>query len=276
MIAFPHAKINLGLAVTGQRPDGYHEIETVFYPIGLKDALEVIPSPDGKFAFTSSGLSIPGDTAQNLCVRAWDALSAQYNLPPVHLHLHKMIPMGAGLGGGSSDGAFTLRLLNDLFELDLSPFVLHEQAARLGSDCAYFVREGPQSATGRGEVLQPLSVDLRGYSIAVIVPPVQVSTAMAYSRITSRIPQEPVLNSLKRPVTEWREYLQNAFEEPVFDLFPVIGWIHDRLYRVGAVYASMSGSGSAVFGLFEGIPELDGIFPDCFIWVDQGTVIGAV
>lgn len=250
MVAFPHCKINLGLHVVAKRPDGYHNIETCFYPVPWHDVLEIVRAD--AFSFTQTGDAIPGDTGTNLCVKAWQLLQQDHHLPPVAMHLHKILPLGAGLGGGSSDGAHVLVLLNRLFNLSLSDAALASYAARLGSDCAFFVTREPMLGTGRGEILEPVSVPLQGKFLVLIKPPVHVSTAEAYAGVR---PAQPAL-SLRdiiehRPVTTWRELLVNDFESSVFARYPEIQKIKEDLYAHGAVYAAMSGSGASVFGIFD-------------------------
>jgi 4-diphosphocytidyl-2-C-methyl-D-erythritol kinase len=264
MVSFPPCKINLGLHVTRKREDGYHELETCFYPVPWTDILEVIKSD--VFSFTSSGTPIPGDPNQNLCIKAYDLMKAAYDLPPVRIHLHKIIPTGAGLGGGSSDAAHTLRLLADLFELDIPSDRLMEFAARLGSDCAFFVQDEPRLGIGRGEILTPISVSLRGKYIVLVKPDIHVSTADAYAGIQPAPAVKPLSEILAQRPGTWKEHLKNDFEKSVFKRFPAIEPIKIRLYNEGAVYASMSGSGSTVFGLFEQEVSLQNIFRDATVW----------
>ncbi len=250
MIIFPNCKINLGLNVTSKRPDGYHNLETVFYPLPLRDILEIIPAPDGLTSFRSTGLPIPGIPEQNLCVKAFRSLADEFHIPPVKIHLHKVVPMGAGLGGGSADCAFTLRLLNELFELRLDDSGMEQLASRLGSDCAFFIRNHPVFATGKGDHFEPVSIDLSAYRIVLVVPPFHVNTALAYAGISPAVPQVSVKNIENVPVEEWKKFLANDFETSVFAKFPEIGHLKEKLYASGALYASMTGSGSAVYGLF--------------------------
>ena len=250
MISFPPCKINLGLAVLAKRSDGYHDLETCFFPIPWTDILEIIPSTS--ISFSSSGNPIPGDTATNLCLLAYQRLAADYNLPPVTIHLHKVIPMGAGLGGGSSDGAHTLRLLNSLFELHLSTEKLLMYAASLGSDCSFFIHDKAMIGNGRGEILSPTTVSLAGKFIVLAKPPIHVSTAEAYAGVIPAIPTLRVENVLlEHPIAEWKTLLKNDFEASVFKKYPAIESIKNSLYAAGAVYSSMSGSGSTVFGIFD-------------------------
>jgi 4-diphosphocytidyl-2-C-methyl-D-erythritol kinase len=249
MVSFPHAKINLGLNVIRKRPDGFHDLETCFYPVPWTDILEIIPAKE--FQFSSSGLPINGNSENNLCVKAYDLLRKNFDLPPVQIHLHKIIPMGAGLGGGSSDAAFTLRELNELFALGLSQNKLMEYAAQLGSDCAFFISDEAKLGKGRGEILSPAEVSLRGKFIVIVKSNVHVSTADAFAGIIPKVADVNFAEVLKYPINEWRKFLKNDFEESVLKKYPVIREVKDKLYAIGASYASMSGSGSAVFGLFD-------------------------
>lgn len=249
MLSFPYIKINLGLHILARRPDGYHDIETVFYPLPVMDALEAITSE--KLSLITHGLPVPGDPEDNLCMKAWNLLKKDFpELPPVRIHLLKNIPVGAGLGGGSSDAAFMIRLLDEKFQLGLGPERQLNYAQTLGSDCPFFIRGRPCLARGRGEILEPVALDLGSYSFVVVCPPIPVSTAWAYTQVTPS-PSRPSLNDLIRlPVVQWKERLVNDFEVPVFRKFPAIGRIKAQLYSSGALYASLSGSGSALFGIF--------------------------
>jgi len=264
MIVFPNAKINLGLNVICRRPDGYHDLETVFYPIPLCDALEVVPAPDGRFAFTQSGLSVDGDPDCNLVVKAFRLLERDFDLPPVHVFLHKHIPMGAGLGGGSSDAAFMLKLMNDFAKLNISEDDLEKYASQLGADCPFFIRNRPVFAEGVGNIFSPLDVALSGKRIVVVKPDIHVSTGKAYSRISPRRPTISVREVVQKPVHEWRDLLTNDFEPAVFDSFPRIAKVKKDLYAAGALFAGMTGSGSAVFGLFEGEANFNTTEMCCF------------
>jgi len=248
MISFPHCKINLGLNILVKRPDGYHEIETCFYPIPWTDILEIIPSEH--LEFTSSGIAIPGRPEENLCLKAYHLLRKDFELSPVKIHLHKIIPMGAGLGGGSSDAAFTLRLLNTIFELKISEEAMKQYASRLGSDCSFFVKDTPQVGTGRGEILNPIQFNLKEKFIVIIIPPIHVSTAEAYAGVKPAMSSN-IMDIITRDISSWRNLLKNDFEESVFRNHLQIKSIKEKLYQRNAVYASMSGSGSAVYGIFE-------------------------
>ena len=256
MITFPIAKINLGLNVVERRPDGYHNLETVFYPVAIKDALEVFPMNEG---FPSdvdcdlkvTNIHIGGDEQRNLIVRAYQMLKQDYPaLPRIHAHLYKGIPTQAGMGGGSSDCGFMITLLNEQFQLGLSRQQMIDYAARLGADCAFFIVNEPCYAEGIGEKLQPIALDLSGWHLAVVRPDIPVSTKEAFSLI---VPQHPARNCrdiVMQPVETWRDSLTNDFERSVFAIHPELGKVKEQLYTQGAVYAAMSGSGSSLFGLF--------------------------
>lgn len=249
MIVFPNCKINLGLHVTGKRPDGFHALETVFYPLPINDALEVIKAES--LLFAASGIPVPGAVTDNLCLRAWHLLRADFpELPPVSIHLHKHIPMGAGLGGGSADAAFMLRLLNDKFKLGIDDARLGTYAAQLGSDCAFFINNQPCFATGRGEILSPCPISLKGYGFLVVYPDIHVNTAWAFGQIRPQTPALSLSEQILQPVDEWKHLISNDFEVPVFSAHPVLKQIKQRLYHLGAVYATMSGSGAAMVGIF--------------------------
>jgi 4-diphosphocytidyl-2-C-methyl-D-erythritol kinase len=253
MITFPNAKINLGLNITEKRPDGYHNLETVFYPIPLEDALEInlATNRTNKFSLHQSGMPIDGKPEDNLVVKAYLLLDEKFNLPPVDIHLYKHIPSGAGIGGGSADAAFMLKLLNDLFSLGLSIGELEGYAAGLGADCAFFIQNRPTFAEGIGNLFSPVSLSLKDYRLILIKPDIFISTKAAFANIKPRKPACSLKEVITRPVSEWREHMVNDFEESVFPQYPEIGEIKEMLYRQGALYASMSGSGSSVFGLFD-------------------------
>lgn len=249
LIVFPHCKINLGLSVVARRPDGFHDIETLFYPLPLHDALEILRAD--RFEMSFSGLPIPGQPAENLCAKAYQALHKDIpHLPSVRIHLHKQIPMGAGLGGGSSDAAFVLRLLNEQFHLRLSQKQLSDYASQLGSDCAFFTQDRPCLGTARGEALQPYELSLKDYSFLLVYPPIAINTQWAYSQVMPRKPEMPLTRILAQPVSAWKGQLVNDFEAPVFAAHPSLAAIKEKIYAAGALYASMSGSGSVIFGIF--------------------------
>ena len=267
MVIFPNCKINLGLNIISKRHDGFHNLETVFYPVALHDALEIIPASDGIFEFHSSGLSIPGKLEKNLCVKAFQLLQLDFRLPAVKMHLHKVIPMGAGLGGGSSDGAFTLKLLNNLFNIGLKSDQLKDYARILGSDCAFFIENQSCYAFEKGDRFEPVPVALSGLNLVIVIPDVHISTSDAYRAITPAIPVQPIKELIKIPIGQWKGRLANDFEIPVFEKYPVIREIKFALYKMGALYSAMSGSGSAIFGLFKDVPPVVGLFRGCFVWV---------
>lgn len=261
MITFPNAKINLGLNIVERRPDGYHNLETIFYPIQIEDALEVniLSGSDEKFRLHQAGLEIAGEAENNLVVKAYKLLDERFNLPPVDIHLFKHIPSGAGMGGGSSDAAYMLKVLNEMFGLALSHEILEEYAAMLGADCAFFIRNTPTYAEGIGNIFSPLSLSLKGYQIVVVKPDIFVSTREAFSLIKPHRQEIPLKEVAKRPIEEWQELMVNDFEESVFPQYPAIKEIKDEMYRCGAVYAAMTGSGSSVFGIFNpetSLPEM--------------------
>lgn len=276
MIVFPHAKINVGLHVTGRRPDGYHSVETVLLPVRLCDALEATAHPVPT-TFSMSGIPIPDDGRPNLCMQAVqlfrERLAQTATVPHLQVHLHKYIPVGAGLGGGSSDAAFMLRLLNALNGVALDPGSLRDLAASLGSDCPFFLSDGPALASGRGEILHPIELPmLNGFVVILAVPPIHVSTAEAYAGIVPKAPAADLREILSHPTETWKEKLVNDFEGSIFAKHPQIRAIKERMYTLGASYAAMSGSGSAVYGLFreDRAAGLDGklqmTFPGCFTW----------
>lgn len=254
MVTFPNAKINIGLNITSKRADGYHNLETVFYPIKIRDGLEVITSEN--MHFQSSGLTIPGKEEDNLCIRSYHLICKDYHLPPVSIHLHKHIPIGAGLGGGSADGAFFIRLLNDYFDLGLSRHKMLAYASQLGADCAFFIDNKPAFADEKGDRLESVHLDLSAYEIILIMPEVSVSTATAYSGVKPAVPESSLKEIIQLPVEEWKLHLKNDFERSVFKKFPTLSWIKAALYDRGAIYASMSGSGSSIYGIFKVKPDL--------------------
>lgn len=250
MIQFPPCKINIGLQILRKRQDGYHDIATVFYPLPLTDVLEVISAKETSLHIT--GNPVPGEEKDNLCLKAYHLLKKDFHkLPPVSIHLHKVIPTGAGLGGGSSDAAFTLKLLNEKYKLQLTPDQLLYNANQLGSDCAFFLQDKPCYATGRGNELFPLTKeDLRQYHFALVCPDIRINTAWAYSKVMPHIPHRSLLDLIREPVETWEGTVANDFERPVFEAYPVLKKIRETLYKQGAIYASLSGSGATVYGIF--------------------------
>lgn len=269
MITFPNAKINLGLNITEKRADGYHNLETIFYPVQIEDALEICDLEEKNLAYKLhiSGVEIEGKDEDNLVVKAYELLKREYELPPVEIYLHKHIPSGAGLGGGSSDAAFMLKLLNEKFNLQLAATILETYAASLGADCAFFIKNKPVFATGIGNLFESIELNMGKLYIVIVKPNIFVSTRDAFSLIKPAIPVVSIKNIITRPVEDWKELLINDFEKSVFHTHPEIKAIKDKLYNEGAVYASMSGSGSSVFGLFHQAPSINtDNFPACFVW----------
>lgn len=250
MLCFPNCKINLGLYVTRRREDGYHDLETVFYPVQLRDVLEVVPARATHMHL--SGLAVAGTSNDNLVWKAYELLQHQYpgQIPSLDIYLHKVIPMGAGMGGGSADGAFTLRLLNDFCQLNIPKQQLADYALQLGSDCPFFIYNTPQFATGRGEQMQDTPLDLSAYSLQLICPQVHIATGKAFQLITPRLAPFDLRQLHSLPLSQWKDIISNDFEAPVFQAHPVLAAIKAQLYAQGAVYAAMSGSGSTIFGIF--------------------------
>jgi 4-diphosphocytidyl-2-C-methyl-D-erythritol kinase len=248
MIVYPNAKINIGLNVLKKRQDGYHEMSSVFYPVmDLYDILEILPAKD--FSFSSSGIAIPGNS--NICVKAFELLKADFGIGNVKIHLHKQIPIGAGLGGGSADGAFTLKALNTLFKLKLSNAQLEKYALQLGADCPFFIENTPKYVTGIGEKMMSVDLDLSNYEIKFIFPELHISTAEAYGGITPKTPETNLLDLINQPIENWRGEAKNDFEISAFEKYPQLEIMKAQLYADGAIYASMTGSGSVLYGVFD-------------------------
>jgi 4-diphosphocytidyl-2-C-methyl-D-erythritol kinase len=249
MLAFANAKINLGLNITEKRSDGYHNLETVFYPVKLYDVIEITPSETTLCDIR--GIDIPGDATDNICLKTYQLLSKDFDLPPVKITLLKNIPVGAGLGGGSADAAFLIKLLNDEFKLGLSVSKMEDYARVLGADCAFFIRNEPVYAFGKGDQFAPVVVDLSAYFKVLVKPPVHVSTADAYGGLTPAFSESILTALIGLPVSEWRGKIKNDFEDRIFVKYPQISQIKEQLYLAGATFALMSGSGSSVFALFD-------------------------
>ena len=268
MITFPNAKINLGLNIVEKRPDGYHNLETIFYPINLQDALEVTrrENNDKEYTLHISGSPLEGEPEDNLVVKAYKLLKKDYpGLLPVDIHMYKHIPAGAGLGGGSSDAACMIKLLNDKFSLGLSTERMEEYAVKLGADCAFFIRNKPVFATGIGNLFEPVELSLKGYHIILIKPDIFVSTRDAFAEIKPVRPAVSLKEIVRQPMETWKNSMKNDFEDSVFKKFPEIAAIQDELYDLGAVYAAMSGSGSSVYGIFKApIENVEDKFCGCF------------
>lgn len=268
MIIYPNAKINIGLNITEKRLDGFHNIETIFYPIGLSDILEINISND-KINFKNTGLSIENKSFEsNICHKAYQELNLNFSLKPIDIHLHKIIPFGAGLGGGSSDGSFTLKALNSLMKLNLNNNDLIKHAEKIGSDCPFFLINRPSFGTEKGNVLKPIDLNLKGYFLVLVHPEIHVNTTKAYARITPKKPKTNLLKLIKQPIENWKETIKNDFEDSVFKDHPILKDLKDQLYNLGAIYASMSGSGSAVFGIFKNKINIQNSFNKYFTWTE--------
>ncbi len=255
MICFPNAKINLGLTITEKRNDGFHNLQSCFYPIPWSDILEIIPQK--QLSFQSTGLPIPGASEDNLCLKAFHLLAKDFDIDPVSIHLHKIIPIGAGLGGGSSDAAFTLVALNEIFNLLLDNDTLCDYARLLGSDCAFFIDNSPVYATEKGDQFESMNHFLQGNFLIVIYPDIHVSTGEAYNGIKPKKPLQNCAQIIKTtPLEQWKNKLLNDFEAHIFDIYPELPKIKEMLYTSGAQYVSMTGSGSAIYGIFNGEPKI--------------------
>ena len=265
MKIYPCAKINLGLNIVGKREDGYHNLETVFYPVKIFDTIEINEADE--FKFEMAGNPVEGDPEKNLVVRAYKTVAEQHPLPPVHIILDKQIPMQAGMGGGSADCAFTILLLNNLFHLGMSVSEMQLYASKLGADCAFFIEALPAYAEGIGEKLHPIELDLSKYVMIVVKTSVAISTREAFAGINVRKPAKNCRDIVRQPIETWREELVNDFEESLFPQHPELAAIKERLYELGALYAAMSGSGSALFGFFQKEPDLAQEFTDCEKWI---------
>ena len=267
MICFPNAKINLGLNVLSKRTDGFHNIESLIYPIPMRDTLEFLPADS--FQLNVSGFHIDNSVKNNLVYKAWKLLYKNYNLPPLHIHLHKGIPIASGLGGGSSDAAFFIHETNTVFKLGLNETEMKNLAGQLGSDCSFFIENKASVVSGKGEILQQANISLSGKYLAVVKPPIHVSTHEAYNLIKPKKPQTSLSEIIYKPIEEWKNLLINDFENLVFRHYPEIGDLKKKMYKSGAVYASMTGSGSAVFGIFENKPILTDINPNDYLWTGK-------
>lgn len=269
MVCFPNAKINIGLNIVGKRADGYHNIETIFYPVGLSDILEIVEDQlleQGVCNLKTSGIDVSEAPGGNLVVKAYNLLNRRQILPGISVFLHKIIPIGAGLGGGSSDAAFMLTGLNTLFGLGLSTGELEDIASEVGSDCSFFIRNSPVFACEKGDKFKEIYLFLRGYYLMIIWPGIHVSTPEAYTSVAPLIPDNSLTELIKLPLHKWRDCVINDFEKSVFLKYPEIKSIKNKLYEEGAIYASMSGSGSSVYGLFADIPENTEIFNNYYHW----------
>ena len=250
MICFPNAKINIGLRITEKRPDGFHNLETIFYPVhGLCDCLEFVESSE--LRFENYGIQIDTPPEKNLCIKAWNIFKSHYDIPPIHIKLLKNIPFGGGLGGGSADASFILSAINSFFSVEASNEELEKMALQLGSDCPFFINNKPVFAEGRGEIFTPISLSLQGYWILLVKPDVAISTAEAYRGVTPRKREHSLLAELPNDVSQWKHCIENDFETSIFKNHPEIEAVKETMYNLGTVYASMSGSGATVYGIFD-------------------------
>lgn len=268
MIVFPNAKINIGLRITGKRTDGFHNLETIFYPVSLSDMLE-FSETESKTKFTNTGLQINIPDSENLVLKAYYLLKEKYNLPELHIHLHKIIPFGAGLGGGSSDAAFMLKALNRFFALHISEQTLENYAQELGSDCPFFIRNKPVFAKGTGNIFSKLQLDLSEYYILIVRPNIHVGTKEAFSNICPKPATVSLKEQISTPLHQWKEVIKNDFEDNIFKLYPQIKSIKTSMYKAGALYVQMSGSGSAVFGIFEKEPHIAAAYKQHFYYLQK-------
>lgn len=267
MISFPNCKINLGLNIVKKRDDGFHDILTAFYPVGLSDILEIIPAADGKFEFNECGNPVDCKMEGNLVVKSYRLMKERFNIPPVKIYLYKLIPSGAGLGGGSSDAAFTIRMINEMFQIGLNQYEMMSLAGTLGSDCPFFIRNNPVIARGRGDVFSDSFLNLKGLYAVIIHPGIKISTADAYSHSIPSGEEGFLEKIFSEDSANWKYKLVNDFEQFAFLHFPGLREIKENLYYSGAFYASMTGSGSAIYGLFKTKPSLDAFLPqNYFIW----------
>jgi 4-diphosphocytidyl-2-C-methyl-D-erythritol kinase len=271
MIGFPNCKINIGLSVKEKRPDGFHNVETVMYPLALHDVLEIIISPRRKFTFTQTGLYVTGDFTNNLVYKAHELLKKDFNFPAVDIHLHKVIPAGAGLGGGSSDAAFTIRMINNLFNLRLQVTQMQEYAGKLGSDCAFFIKNIPVLAYGKGDQFKNIELNIDKYFIVLVKPDIHISTTEAYSWVKPTNKEKSLMEIVQAPVTKWKNLVINDFEKEVLSRYVTIKSIREEFNQMGAVYTSLTGSGSAVYGIFEKPVAIENRFGNHFIWTSFKT-----
>jgi 4-diphosphocytidyl-2-C-methyl-D-erythritol kinase len=274
MILFPNAKINIGLQITEKRADGFHNISSCFYPVGWADVLEIIPADT--LSFVSSGINIPGDPLTNLCLRAYHVLKADFDLPPVAIHLLKIVPIGAGMGGGSADAAFTLKILNEYFELNITTSQLENYARKLGSDCAFFIQNKPQFCFNKGDDFEDINVDLSQKKIVLVYPNLHISTAEAYAGVKPQKSEIDLKEALKMPINNWKECIKNDFETGLFQKYTVLPQLKQKMYDLGANYASMTGSGSTIYGIFDAESiDLRQEFDDFLVWESKISTFAA-
>lgn len=272
MLSFPNCKINIGLHVTEKRADGFHNIETILVPADWQDILEIVPDEKttDDIDFKCTGIRLFGTKEKNLCLRAYNFLAQHYKLPSIKMHLHKIIPIGAGLGGGSADAAHTILILNKIFKLNISEKDHENFSNQLGSDCAFFIRNKPVFASGKGDIFEPVKLKMKNIFCVIVKSRIHISTTEAYSRIKPRKRNTSLRELIQQPISDWKNSIENDFEKIVFEKNPAIKNIKSRLYKLGAVYASMSGSGSAVYGLFTEEKHLNTYFRSSTVW--SGTL----
>lgn len=264
MVVFPNAKINIGLHITEKRPDGFHNIASCFYPVAWTDALELLPAQ--RVAFQASGIPVPGEASTNLCLKAYHALAQEYKVPPVSIHLLKAIPIGAGLGGGSADAAFTIKALNQLFSLGIPLRKQQDFARALGSDCAFFIENKPMYCYGKGDEFENIALRLTGKWIVLVNPGLHISTAEAYAGVIPKVPATNLRTLLQLPLDQWKGKIVNDFEKSLFPRYPILAEYKQELYDLGARYASMSGSGSTLYGIFDAEVEIPNNFGNSIVW----------
>ncbi|WP_130307717.1 4-(cytidine 5'-diphospho)-2-C-methyl-D-erythritol kinase [Ancylomarina subtilis] len=270
MLTYSNAKINIGLNIVEKRPDGFHNIETVFFPIGMRDAIEIADSKeDTDYTFSASGIPIDIDPSENIVVKAYNLIRAKYNFPAQDIHLHKSIPFGAGLGGGSANAAYMIKLLNQKFDLKMTDFEMEELVSQLGSDCAFFIKNKPAFAIEKGEKLTTIELDLKGYYFLLIKPDIHISTPEAYANITPKKTEISLRDLIQQPIENWKATIKNDFEASIFPKHPQLAEIKKELYEQGAVYAAMSGSGSSMFGIFKDEPQILLQWKKQFCWQEQ-------
>ncbi len=269
MVCFPNAKINIGLNIVAKRTDGFHDIETVFYPIQLSDVLEFVPAKNKETTINTTGVALNIPEKENICYKAYQLLAKKYEIPPLEVHLHKIIPSGAGLGGGSADAAFFFKELNEFYKINLTEDKLGSLAAQIGSDCAFFIKNEPVFAYGRGEKFQQVNLNLSDYFIYLVKPEVFVGTADAYAGVSPSIPSKSLKELINEPIENWKDTVLNDFELSIFKKFPLLNEIKMELYNQGAVYAAMSGSGSSIYGIFKQEPKENIKFDNFFTWISK-------
>lgn len=269
MFSYSFAKINIGLNIVEKRPDGYHNLQTVFYPIPLSDGIEIKPTKfdEKPYMLQVVGADIDGGAENNLIIKVLNSIKNDFNIPPLDIYLNKRIPIGAGLGGGSSNAACMMNLLNEMFSLNMTAKEMEERVAKFGADCAFFIQSKPVYATGIGDIMSPIEISLKDYYFVLVKPQVSVSTKEAYSGVVPQIPAISLHEAIQQPIEQWKETIKNDFEDSVFALYPEIAAIKKTLYDMGAVYVSMSGSGSSVYGLFKHEQiDLQKVFTNCFVF----------